>query len=268
MLFNTIKKMAAYCKEYTAQTAPVVRSRQYLLPLSAAYIPKYKDMLENATHLLIGGTTGSGKSVILNGLLHTALALYGPGDMSFILIDPKIVELSAYKKLPHTLRYETDPAEVLALLRQVYGFMMDRYEQMDRTGERKYNGTKLVIVVDELADLLMSSKGKEIKAELVKLLQKGRAANIMLILATQSPSRKILSAELVLNIPNRLALYCDNAIESKQIIGEKGAEELGYRDGTCLYKEPGKHVEKLSGVPVIPEQDLNERIAWWTRQAA
>lgn len=267
MLFNTIKKMAAYCKEYS-QTAPVVRSRHYLLPPSAAYIPKYKDMLENATHLLIGGTTGSGKSVILNGLLHTALALYGPGDMSFILIDPKIVELSTYKKLPHTLRYETDPAEVLALLRQVYGFMMDRYEQMDRTGERKYNGTKIVIVIDELADLLMSSHGKAIKAELVKLLQKGRAANIMLILATQSPSRKILSAELVLNIPNRLALYCDNAIESKQIIGEKGAEKLGYRDGTCLYKEPGKHVEKLSGVPVIPENDLTERVAWWTRQAA
>lgn len=268
MLFNTIKKMAAYCKEYSAQTAPVVRPRQYLLPPSAAYIPRYKDMLENATHLLIGGTTGSGKSVILNGLLHTALALYGPGDMSFILIDPKLVELSSYEKLPHTLRYETEPGEVLALLRKIYGFMMDRYAEMKKNGEKKYNGTKLVVVIDELSDLFMSNKGREIKAELIKLLQKGRAANIMLILATQSPSRKTLSAELVLNIPNRLALYCDNAIESKQIIGEKGAEELGYRDGTCLYKEPGKHVEKLSGVPVIPEHDLTERIAWWTKQAA
>lgn len=267
MLFNTIKKMAAYCKEYQ-QAVPAVRGRQYLLPPSAAYMPKYKEILENATHLLIGGTTGSGKSVILNGLMHTALALYGPGDMSFILIDPKLVELSSYEKLPHTLRYETDPAEALTLLRQIYGFMMDRYAEMRKNGDKKYNGTKLVVVIDELSDLLMSNKGREIKEELIKLLQKGRAANIMLILATQSPSRKILSAELVLNIPNRLALYCDNAIESKQIIGEKGAEELGYRDGTCLYKEPGKHVEKYAGIPVIAECELKERIAWWTRQAA
>lgn len=267
MLFNTIKKMAAYCKEYS-QTVPAVKSRQYLLPPSAAYIPKYREILENATHLLIGGTTGSGKSVILNGLMHTALALYGPGDMSFILIDPKLVELAPYERIPHTLRYETEPEEILNLLRQVYDFMMDRYAEMKRTGIKKYNGTKLVIIVDELSDLLTSNKGREIKTELIRLLQKGRAANIMLILATQSPARRILSAELVLNIPNRLALYCDTAIESKQIIGEKGAEELGYRDGTCLYKEPGKHVEKLSGVPVIPEQDLTERIAWWAKQAA
>ena len=248
MLFNTIKKMAAYCKEYP-QTVPAVRSRQYLLPPSAAYIPRYKDMLENATHLLIGGTTGSGKSVILNGLLHTALALYGPGDMSFILIDPKLVELSAYEKLPHTLRYETDPAEVLTLLRQVYDFMMDRYAEMRKIGDKKYNGTKLVVVIDELSDLLMSKKGREIKEELIKLLQKGRAANIMLILATQSPSRKILSAELVLNIPNRLALYCDNAIESKQIIGEKGAEELGYRTAHAFIKN---RESMLKNCPAFP----------------
>lgn len=269
MLFNAIRKAAAYCKEYQEQTRQIVnRSRSYLLPPSAPYVEKYADILMNGTHLLIGGTTGSGKSVVINGLLHTALALYGPGDVSFILIDPKIVELSPYKRLPHVLRYETDPEEILALLRQVYGFMMNRYEEMDRTGERKYNGTRVVIVIDELADLVMSTYGKAIKAELVKILQKGRAANIMVIMATQSPSRKVLSAELTLNVPNRLALYCTNAIESKQIIGAKGAEELGYRDGSCLYQEPGRKVEKLTGIPVFTDNELHERIAWWTRQAA
>lgn len=266
MLFNTIKKAAAYCKEYKEQTRQA--NRTYLLPPSAAYVEKYADILQNATHLLIGGTTGSGKSVILNGLLHTALALYAPGEMSFCLIDPKIVELSAYKNLPHTARYETEPKEVLALLRQVYGFMMTRYEEMDRTGDKKYKGTKLVIVIDELADLLMSEYGKAIKAELVKLLQKGRAANIMVIMATQSPSRRVLSAELVLNVPNRIALYCDNAIESKQIIGVKGAEDLPWH-GSMLYKYPGKNgLEQFDGVPVIPDEDLKERIKWWTRQVA
>lgn len=259
MLFGKIKEK--YNK-------PVKTVKQYVLPPSAPYVERYADILENATHLLIGGTTGSGKSVLLNGLMHTALALYGPGDMSFILIDPKIVELSPYKRLPHVLRYESDPQEILSLLRQVYGFMMDRYEQMERTGDKKYKGTKIVIVIDELADLLMSEYGRDIKKELVKLLQKGRAASIMLILATQSPSRKILSAELVLNIPNRIALYCDNAIESKQILGVKGAEELGYRDGSCLYKEPGKPVERLENIPVFADAELNNRIAFWTRQAA
>lgn len=260
MLFNRIKSVF--------KETPVKRDNVYQLPPSASYVERYREILENATHLLIAGTTGSGKSVILNGLLHTALALYGPGDMSFCLIDPKIVELSAYKNVPHVLRYETEPEEVLSLLRQIYGFMMDRYEQMDRTGDKKYRGTKIVVVIDELADLFMSPCGKEIKAELVKLLQKGRAANIMVIMATQSPARRILSAELVLNTPNRIALYCDNAIESKQILGVKGAEELGYRDGSCLYKVPGKGIERINNIPVFSDHELNSRIAWWTRQAA
>ena len=260
MLFNRIKSVF--------KETPVKQTKMYQLPPSAAYVERYQDILENATHLLIAGTTGSGKSVILNGLLHTALALYGPGEMSFILIDPKIVELSAYKRLPHTLRYETEPEEVLALLRQIYGFMMDRYEEMDKTGEKKYSGTRIVIVIDELADLLMSSCGRDIKAELVKILQKGRAAAITVIMATQSPSRKILSAELVLNIPNRIALYCDNAIESKQIIGVKGAEELPWH-GSILYKHPGKDgLERFDGVPVFTDHELKDRINWWTRQTA
>ena len=112
----------------------------------------------------------------------------------------------------------------------------------------------------------MSAYGKAIKAEMVKILQKGRAASIMVIMATQSPSRRVLSAELVLNVPNRIALYCDNAIESKQIIGVKGAESLPWH-GSCLYKFPGPDgLERMNNIPVIPEEDLKERIAWWTRQ--
>lgn len=259
MLFDRIKKY------YTP--APKAE-KVYCLPPSAPFVEQYKDILENATHLLIGGTTGSGKSVLLNGLLHTALALYAPGDVSFVLIDPKIVELAPYKHLPHTLRYETEPEEVLALLRQVYTMMMERYERMERTGDKKYKGTKIIIVIDELADLLMSDCGKKIKAELVKILQKGRAASISVIMATQSPSRRVLSAELVLNVPNRIALYCSNAIESKQIIGEKGAEDLPWH-GSCLYRYPGKNgLERLDNIPVFSDEELNRRITWWTKQAA
>lgn len=259
MLFNKIKELKK------SRPSAV---KQYVLPPSAPFVEQYREILENATHLLIGGTTGSGKSVLLNGLLHTALALYAPGDVSFVLIDPKIVELSPYKNLPHTLRYETEPEEVVTLLRQVYGMMMDRYAKMEQTGDKKYKGTKVIIVIDELADLLMSDCGKAVKSELVKILQKGRAANIMCIMATQSPARKVLSAELVLNVPNRIALYCGNAIESKQIIGEKGAEDLPWH-GSCLYKHPGKNgLERLDNIPVFCDDELKDRIAWWTRQAA
>lgn len=249
------------------QSAAQVVLRKYTKPENPTYTPEYKTILETATHLLIGGTTGSGKSVVLNGIMHTALAMYDPQQVNFILIDPKIVELSAYKGLPHTARYVTEPEEVLTLLRQVYGMMMERYEIMDAEGLKKYDGTKCVIVIDELADLLMSSHGKAIKAELVRILQKGRAANIMVIMATQSPSRRVLSAELVLNVPNRIALYCDNAIESRQVIGQPGAERLPWH-GSLLYKHPGKDgLKRFDGVPLIPEEALQERIAFWTQQA-
>ena len=116
--------------------------KEYVLPKSAAYTPWYKDILENATHLLIAGETGSGKSVVLNGILHTALALYAPGEMSFCLIDPKMVELSPYEDLPHTVRYETEPEDVLALLRDVYDFMMKRYEEMGSAGLEDRRGRR------------------------------------------------------------------------------------------------------------------------------
>lgn len=265
MLFNRYKAMqAANNRPIIGGSSAVAPVKTYKLPPSAAYVEKYAEILKTATHLLIGGTVGSGKSVVLNGLMHTALALYAPPQMSFILIDPKIVELSAYKNLPHTASYETEPEKVLVLLRSLYGLMMDRYEEMDKTGDKLYKGQRIVVVIDELADLMMSEYGKAIKAELVKLLQKGRAAAITIIMATQSPSRRVLSAELVLNVPNRFALFCASAIESKQIIGCKGAETLGWRDGSALYKAPGmREPEHLYGVPVIPEEELQARIRYW-----
>ena len=250
---------------YAAIKRAFLPEKVYRIP-GGKYVGTYKHIFDEATHLLIGGTVGSGKSVILNGLLHTALAHYAPSDVSFILIDPKIVELSPYKNIPHVLRYETEPEKILSVLRRSYQVMMERYEKMDKTGDKKYPGTKITIVIDELADLIMSPFGKQIKAELVRLLQKGRAANIQIIMATQSPSRKVLSAELVLNVPNRIALYCDNAIESKQIIGVAGAESLPWH-GQAYYKKPGKDSLTLcKNIPVIPEEELNERIAYWMRQ--
>ena len=142
---------------------------------------------------------------------------------------------------------------------------MKRYEEMTAKRLKKYDGAKLVIVIDELADLLLSDCGKEIKKEIIKLLQKGRAANIMLICATQAPSRKVLSAELLLNMTNRIGLHCANAIESKQIVGVKGAESLPWH-GSCLYKAPGQGVKRIDGIPFYSDDELNERIDVWEDQ--
>ena len=270
-MFRNLKSWVDNFNESFYAAAPSVPvkaklpAKTYLLPPSAAYCPWYKDIIENATHLLIAGETGSGKSVVLNGIIHTALALYGPGDVSFCMIDPKIVELSPYKNLPHTVRYETEPEKVLALLQDIYAFMMKRYEEMDAKHIRKYQGAKLVVVIDELADLLLSPSGNAIKKEIVRLLQKGRAANIMMICATQAPSREILSPSLVLNMTNRIALHCANAIESRQIINEKGAENLPAH-GSALYKAPNTPVTRINGIPFWSDEELNKRIEWWTRQ--
>lgn len=249
----------------SAPSAPSVK-KEYVLPKSAAYTPWYKDILENATHLMVAGASGSGKSVVLNGILHTALALYAPGEMSFCLIDPKEIELYPYKDLPHTVRFETEPEQILALLDDIYAFMMKRYAEMKEQGVKKYNGSKLLVVVDELSDLVYDRKyGKDIKMALTRLLAKARAANIVIICATQAPNRKTLSADMVLNITNRIALRCDTNIESKQVVGVVGAEDLP-RYGSCLYKEPGEKVRRIDGIPFFTDEELKERINYWLEQ--
>ena len=245
----------------SAPSAP----KNWVLP-SSVVSPWYKDILENATHLMVAGATGSGKSVVLNGLLHTALALYTPEDLGLVLIDPKEIELVSYSNLPHTMEFETEPEDILALLDKLYEIMTERYAEMKEKRVKKYTGKKILVVVDELADLLYNKKyGAEIKMALTRLLAKARAANITIICATQAPNRTTLSADLVLNITNRIALNCDTAIESKQIVGVKGAESLPWH-GSCLYKAPGQGVKRIDGIPFYSDDELNERIDFWEDQ--
>ena len=239
--------------------------KNWVLP-SSVVSPWYKDILENATHLMVAGATGSGKSVVLNGILHTALALYTPEDLGLVLIDPKEIELIGYSNLPHTMEFETEPEDILALLNNLYEIMTERYTEMKEKRIKKYTGKKILVVVDELADLLYNKKyGAEIKMSLTRLLAKARAANITIICATQAPNRTTLSADLVLNITNRIALNCKSAIESKQIVGVKGAESLPWH-GSCLYDAPGQGVKRIDGIPFYSDDELNERIDFWEDQ--
>lgn len=213
-----------------------------------------------STHLLIAGTTGSGKSTLLNGILYSALGTNTPCDAEFCFIDPKKVELKKYKELPHTLFYDDNIKGINKRLYWANMEMDERYEYMQSKDLDKYPNNHLYIVIDELADLMISDYQRDIKRNLQRLLQLGRAANVHVIACTQAPSRKVIPAELTLNFTNRIALRCIFPIESKQIIGAKGAESLA-KYGQAIYLDPDG-LKKID-VPMIDKELILERINFW-----
>lgn len=213
------------------------------------------DILRQA-HTLVAGQTGSGKSVMLNGIITTALK---QGGNKMIFVDPKRVELRRYKTLPNCIAYANTPGETVTALNKAINTMERRYEEAERKGDKIYKGEPIYIFIDELADLLISEQAKVIKRQLQTLTALARAANIHLIACTQQPSRRMLPAELTLNFPARIALHCQTAIESRQVINEKGAEELPMY-GQCLYLRPGYPVECWR-VPLTDEAETDRVIA-------
>ena len=215
----------------------------------------YLDILSQA-HTLIAGQTGSGKSVMLNGILTTACK---QGNNGFILIDPKRVELCDYRKLPTCLAYANTSAECVRALAKAIDIMESRYRQMERSGQKQYDGDPILVVIDELADLLISADSRIIQSQLQKLTALGRAARVKVICATQCPNRQILKANIVLNFTSRVALHCQTAIESRQVINTKGAEYLP-RYGQCLYLRPGHDLERWC-VPMTDEEEKARAIS-------
>lgn len=178
----------------------------------------YTDILKQP-HTLIAGTTGSGKSVVINGIIYTAL-YKAPTQARFILIDPKMLELWMYKDLPHTLKYCDTTADTLETLEEAAAEMMREYSRIRAAGLKQSDHAHTYILIDELGDLL--TEAPQITHTLARLAKLGRAANIHIIAATQNPNRKTLSAEFSANCPARLGLRCENPIESRQIIHTLG----------------------------------------------
>lgn len=217
------------------------------------------DELLNRPHILTAGATGSGKSVFVNSMIYTLLT-YKPDEKMMILIDPKRVELFGYKNCPHCIGYASENADIIAQLRAACDMMDKRYQEMQAAGLRKYNGSDIYIVIDEFADL-MTTAPKETTLYVQRLAQLGRAANFHLWICTQAPNRSILKANIVLNMTDRIALHCNDSMESRQIIGEKGAETLP-RYGKAIYKSA--EGVRLIDVPFTPESDLAARVQFWT----
>lgn len=224
----------------------------------------YRDMLEQP-HLMVAGATGSGKSVVINALIYTALYKF-PGDTSksaqFILIDPKRVELSNYRRLPHTIRYASEPDEMLSALHTAMNITESRYKAMQKAGERKYSGGDVYVIIDEFADLMTTDR-RHVQPIIQRLAQIGRAAKVHIILATQCPLAKVIPTEIKVNFDARVALRTATAQHSRNIMERTGCELLP-KHGQGFYMSPEETT--LYNLPMIPEEELQARIKWWTDQ--
>jgi len=221
----------------------------------------YKDMLKQP-HLLIAGATGSGKSVVINGLIYTAL-FDSPAQVQLILIDPKRVELVDYKPLPHTIQYASEPGEMVEALKKGIEITETRYRAMQRERVKKYTGGAVYIIIDELADLMTTDK-KHVQPLIQRLAQIGRAANVHIIAATQCPLASIIPTAIKVNFDSRVALRTRCAQDSRNILGVKGCELLP-RYGQGYYMTPEGLT--LYKIPMQPQEDINAIIDHWQRHS-
>jgi len=221
--------------------------------------------LSKLPHMLVAGRTGSGKSVFVNGIIKD-LIRHPDSEVGLVLLDPKRVELARYKDLPHTLDTAYELGHMVYLLNWAVGEMHKRYTLMEEMGARTFEDTggvwsRLVIVVDELANIILQDKATE--RPLVAIASMGRAAGVHLILATQSPRADVITGLIRANIPARIAMPVVTKMDSRIILDEGGAERLR-EPGQILARLPG-HMElvRLQGEHYSDEQ-LDEAVARWT----
>lgn len=224
------------------------------------YYNLFADMAKQ-NHLLVAGKTGSGKSVVVNGII-TALLYRLPDQVKFILIDPKRVELSPYKNLPHTIRYASEPKDMVSALEYAMEICDSRYKAMDKQGLRLYNGGDVYVIIDEWADLMTTNR--RVVAPLIqRLAQIGRASKVHVILCTQTPIAKVIPTEIKCNFDSRVGLRTRSAQDSRNILGIAGLEELpAYGQG--VYMTPNETT--LYNIPYVNEAEQRRLIKWWESQ--
>ena len=241
--------------------------------------------LARMPHLLVAGSTGSGKSVAVNGIISSILMKARPDEVKFMMVDPKMVELSVYNDIPHLLiPVVTNPRKASRALQKVVDEMENRYELFSKVGARNIAGFNakvaeyntqsemkqvplplIVVIVDELADLMMVAS-KEVEDAIIRLGQKARAAGIHMILATQRPSVDVISGLIKANVPSRVAFAVSSGTDSRTILDENGAEKLLGR-GDMLFKPIDEnHPIRLQG-SFISDDDV-ERIVNFVKEQA
>ena len=221
--------------------------------------------LSSMPHLLIAGTTGSGKSVCINTILLSLLYRHKPNLCKFILIDPKMLELSTYEGIPHLLcPVITEAKKAATVLGWVVKEMENRYKLMTKVGVRNIGGYNkkhrlpmpyIVVIVDEMSDLMLVA-GKEIENYIQKLSQMARAAGIHIIMATQRPSVDVITGTIKANFPTRVSFQVSSKIDSRTILGEQGAEQL-LGKGDMLYMSSANRITRIHA-PFVSESEIEK----------
>lgn len=237
-----------------------MRTKQITTPGGTSY-GLFADMLKQP-HLLIAGATGSGKSVVINGLIHEALIQSFPSEAGLMLVDPKRVELNIYRNIPHCIAYSSEPSEHSELLNRALRIIDQRYQQLAAEGKRKWEGGQIYVIIDELADLMLTDK-KTVQPLLQRIAQIGRAAGVHLIAATQCPLVQVIPTPIKCNFDSRVALRTRSASDSRNIIGETGCEKLP-RFGKCYYMTP-EGLEKHD-VPYVDDSEIERVVQHWIAQ--
>jgi S-DNA-T family DNA segregation ATPase FtsK/SpoIIIE len=221
--------------------------------------------LTSMPHLLIAGTTGSGKSVCINTIILSLLYRHTPENCKFILIDPKMLELSTYEGIPHLLcPVITEAKKAASVLGWVVKEMESRYRLMTKEGVRNIDGYNkkhklpmpyIVVVVDEMSDLMLVA-GKEIENYIQKLSQMARAAGIHIIMATQRPSVDVITGTIKANFPTRISFQVTSKIDSRTILGEQGAEQL-LGKGDMLYMSSANKIVRIHA-PFVSDDEIEK----------
>ena len=244
------------------------KKKEIKLPIalgkSISGIPIVGD-LSSMPHLLIAGTTGSGKSVCINTIILSLLYRHTPDKCKFILIDPKMLELSTYEGIPHLIcPVITEAKKAASVLGWVVKEMESRYRLMTKEGVRNIDGYNakhklpmpyIVVVVDEMSDLMLVA-GKEIENYIQKLSQMARAAGIHIIMATQRPSVDVITGTIKANFPTRISFQVTSKIDSRTILGEQGAEQL-LGKGDMLYMSSANRIIRIHA-PFVSDNEIEK----------
>ena len=223
--------------------------------------------LSKTPHLLVAGTTGSGKSVFINTLLTSLLYKFSPKDLRLILIDPKMLELSVYNDIAHLLTpVVTEPRKAIIALKWVCKEMERRYSLMNEEGTRNLEGYNqkspdplpfIIVFIDEMADLMMTA-GKEVEHYVQRLAQMARACGIHVVMATQRPSVDIITGSIKANFPSRISFQVASKYDSRTILGEIGAEQL-LGNGDMLMSKNGSNLVRYQSA-FISDREVNKLI--------
>lgn len=222
--------------------------------------------LSECPHLLVAGMTGAGKSVLVTSMLRDLVTTYSPDQLRLVLLDPKRVELAAFRDAPHTISFEYELRDMIGRLEWLELEMQARYEQLQAVGKRKIDETlgipRIVVVIDELANLMLTPARRVVEGSIVRLASMGRAAGIHLVLVTQRPSVDVVTGVIKANVPARVCLAVATSIDSRVVLDRTGGQDLRGRGDLLLHRTGARDLVRCQG-PMVTDREIRKAVTRW-----